>query len=255
MDRTLAALHAEVVSFEVPAHVGVIMDGNGRWAQARGLPRIEGHRVGAESVRAVTRTARRIGCRALTLFAFSSQNWGRPAEEVTGLMALLREYCENERDELLENDVRLSAIGEIERLPDFVRAPLEALQAATAECSSMVLTLCLSYGGQEEILAATRRLCEAARAGELDPAALDRQAFEAALWSGDLPPPDLIVRTSGELRLSNFLLWGAAYAELCFVDTPWPRFREEAFLLAVRAYQRRQRRFGLTGEQIEGDLP
>ncbi|MDF1564227.1 MAG: polyprenyl diphosphate synthase [Deltaproteobacteria bacterium] len=255
MKPELAALQAEVASAEVPRHVGVIMDGNGRWAVARGRPRIEGHREGAESVRAVTRTARRIGCEALTLYAFSSQNWGRPAEEVTGLMVLLQEYCENERDELLENDVRLSAVGELERLPDFVRAPLDALIAATAHCKSMVLTLCLSYGGQEEILAGVRELCRRAAAGKLDPEALDLGVLGAALWTGDLPEPGVLVRTSGEQRISNFLLWGSAYAELVFVETAWPEFREEGFLLAIREFQRRQRRFGLTGEQIEGDLP
>ncbi len=182
MERKIASLQAEVVSAEVPEHVGVIMDGNGRWAVAQGLPRIEGHREGAESVRAVTRMARRIGCKALTLYAFSSQNWGRPAEEVAGLMTLLQEYCENERDELLDNDIRLSAIGEIDRLPDFVRAPLEALREATAGGQAMVLTLCLSYGGQEEILEGVRTLCRSAGAGELDPETLDLEAVSRSLW-------------------------------------------------------------------------
>lgn len=253
MDRRLASLHAEAVSGEVPRHVAIVMDGNGRWALEQGRERLEGHREGAESVRAVTRTARRVGCEALTLYAFSAQNWRRPPDEVAGLMDLLREYLEGERDELLDNDVRLSAVGELDRLPSHVREPLDELREATAHCEQMVLTLCLSYGGREELVAMARQVAERVARGELDPGSVDEAAVRKALWTGELPEVDLMIRTSGEMRISNYLLWGLAYAELLFTETPWPLFREEAFLQAVLAYQARDRRFGRTASQLADD--
>jgi undecaprenyl diphosphate synthase len=248
-------LRAEAKAAPVPAHVAIVMDGNGRWAEALGLDRIQGHREGSESVRAVTREARRLGVRFLTLYAFSAQNWQRPPEEVEALMDLLREYLLKERAELVDNQVRLSAIGELEKLPPHVTEPLAELRAATAAKAAerpneMVLTLALSYGSREEIVAAVRSLAAEAAAGRLAPAAIDEAALGRRLWTADLPDPDLLIRTGGERRLSNYLLWQAAYAELCFVETPWPEFRELALLSAVREFQRRERRFGLTSAQV-----
>ena len=240
----------------LPRHVAIIMDGNGRWAERRGRPRIEGHREGAESVRDVVRAARQVGLEALTLYAFSSQNWGRPAEEVAGLMDLLRDYLIEERAEIMENEIRLRAIGDIDKLPPRVREPLDALMADSAGHRAMVLTLALSYGGRESIADAARRAIELAAAGELDPAALDPDRFGQLLPTGDLPPLDLVIRTSGELRISNFLLWEAAYAELYFSPAMWPDFRRQDLYAALDSYAGRERRFGLTGSQIEsgGDL-
>ncbi len=243
-------LELQIRERPVPAHVGIIMDGNGRWAEERGLPRLEGHREGSNSVREVTRTARRIGVQALTLYAFSAQNWSRPADEVAGLMDLLREYLESERQEILENGIRLEGIGELDRLPRFVRAPLEKLREESARNRGMVLTLALSYGGQEEIAAAASALVERARAGTLPPGPVDVETFGAALWTAKLPPVDLVIRSSGETRVSNFLLWQSAYAEFIFVDTLWPEFRARQFLAAVLEYQHRERRFGLTSAQL-----
>ncbi|MBM7114779.1 isoprenyl transferase [Archangium primigenium] len=256
MDRlaappSLTALERLVRERPLPRHVGIIMDGNGRWAENRGLPRMEGHREGSTSVREVTRCARRLGLGALTLYAFSSQNWSRPAEEVAALMDLLREYLESEREEILQNNIRLNAIGEVDKLPRFVKEPLDRLRAETAHHTGMVLTLALSYGGREELLQAVRRVAEAATRGELEPTDLDAQGFESYLWTHDLPPVDLVVRTSGEQRMSNFLLWQMAYAELCFSDVLWPDFRTEAFLRCLAQYQQRERRFGLTSAQLK----
>ncbi|MFL5355249.1 isoprenyl transferase [Archangium sp.] len=248
---SVTALERLVVERPVPRHVGIIMDGNGRWAEMRGVPRVEGHREGSNSVREVTRCARRVGVEALTLYAFSSQNWARPAEEVAALMDLLREYLESERAEILENGIRLNAIGEVEKLPRFVKEPLDRLRADSAHNKGMVLTLALSYGGREELVQAARRVAEAASKGELSPASLDTKSFESFLWTHELPPVDLMVRTSGEQRISNFLLWQLAYAELSFSDVLWPDFRTEAFLRCVAQYQQRERRFGLTSAQVK----
>lgn len=229
------------------------MDGNGRWAESRGLPRLEGHRAGSESVRAVTTAAREVGIQALTLYAFSAQNWARPRREVLGLMDLLRDFLLQEKPTLIENDIRLQAIGEIERLPRRVRSALEEVEEASAQGRSMVLTLALSYGGQEELVAAARSLARQARAGRLDPEKVDLSTFQAALWSGGLPPLDLCIRTSGEYRVSNFLLWHLAYAELVVTGELWPDFREEAFFSALLEFRMRERRFGMTGEQRRQD--
>jgi undecaprenyl diphosphate synthase len=225
---------------KLPRHVAIIMDGNGRWAQEHGLPRVEGHRQGAKAVREVVRGAREIGLRALTLYAFSAQNWQRPPDEVATLMQLLRDYVIEERDEIMDNDIRLIAIGEVERLPAFVKDPLDAL---------MTLCLALSYGGRESIVAAARALCEAAKAG-LPVEEITEERFSTALQTGGMPQLDLLVRTSGEERLSNFLLWEAAYAELYFTDTFWPAFGKTDLYEALESYRRRERRFGRTREQI-----
>jgi undecaprenyl diphosphate synthase len=240
----------------LPRHVAIIMDGNGRWAEKRSLPRLAGHREGAESVRDVVRAARQIGLEAITLYAFSSQNWARPADEVAGLMELLRDYLISERSEIMENEIRLNAIGDVDKLPPLVREPLDALMADSAGNRAMVLTLALSYGGRESIAAAARRLAELVAAGELDPASVDSDRFNSMLPTCTLPPLDLVIRTSGELRISNFLLWEAAYAELYFSSALWPDFRRGDLYAALEAYAGRERRFGLTGAQIEsgGDL-
>jgi undecaprenyl diphosphate synthase len=246
----IANLRREVLAHPVPAHVAIVMDGNGRWAEARGLSRIAGHREGSESVRSVTREARRIGVRALTLYAFSAQNWGRPPEEVTALMDLLREYLLSERNELLDNQIRLNAAGELWRLPSHVTEPLDELRQITRGQKQMVLTLALSYGSREELARAAQELAREAKEGKIDPADIDTAALDARLWTHELPDPDLLLRTGGERRLSNFLLWQGAYAELMFTDTPWPEFREAELLAAVLDFQRRERRFGLTSAQL-----
>lgn len=234
----------------LPRHVGIIMDGNGRWAQRRGLDRIEGHRVGAESVKDIVRAARQIGIEALTLYAFSAQNWSRPAQEVAALMELLRDYLVDERPEIMENDIRLLAIGDIERLPPVVRDPLDALMADSAGNTTMRLVLALSYGGRESIARAIRAVARAAVAGQLKPAEVDAARFDQFLPTHDLPPLDLLIRTSGEQRISNFMLWELAYAELIFSEYQWPDFRRQQFYDALEIYAQRERRFGLTGAQV-----
>ena len=235
---------------QLPRHVAIIMDGNGRWAQRRGLPRVEGHRRGAVAVRDVVRAAREIGLPAITLYAFSAQNWARPPEEVATLMQLLRDYVIDERDEIMENDIRLIAIGDIDRLPDFVKAPLDALMAESAGNQSMTLCLALSYGGRESLVAAAQKLAAEVAKGRLEPDEITEQLVSDALQTSGLPRLDLLVRTSGEERLSNFLLWESAYAELYFTDTYWPDFGKEELYRALESYRGRERRFGRTREQI-----
>jgi undecaprenyl diphosphate synthase len=236
---------------DLPRHIAVIMDGNGRWAKRRGLPRIEGHRKGADSVREVTRASRELGIQALTLYAFSSQNWDRPIEEVRMLMALLRDYLVDERAEILDNGIRLTTIGNIDRLPDFVREPLEALKSDSAQNTGMTLCLALSYGGREAIVDAARGLVEQVLAGEIRPQDVNELSLGEALSTRALPPLDLVIRTSGEQRLSNFLLWEVAYAELYFTDTLWPDFKRADLMDAIAAFQGRERRFGLTSDQVK----
>ncbi|HTJ40632.1 MAG TPA: polyprenyl diphosphate synthase [Kofleriaceae bacterium] len=232
----------------LPRHVGIIMDGNGRWAESRGLPRVEGHRVGADSVRDITRAARQIGLEAITLYAFSSQNWQRPAEEVGALMDLLREYLLGERAEIMDNDIRLDAIGDVEKLPSSVRDPLDALRAESANNKSMTLTLALSYGGRESIARAVAAIARDFHAGAIK--AVDVDTVTNYLPTHRLPPLDLLIRTSGEQRISNFMLWELAYAELVFSETLWPDFRRQHLYAALEEYARRERRFGLTSKQV-----
>jgi undecaprenyl diphosphate synthase len=235
---------------KLPRHVAIIMDGNGRWAQEHGLARVEGHRQGAKAVREVVRAAREIGLRALTLYAFSAQNWQRPADEVATLMQLLRDYCIEERDEIMDNDIRLTAIGEVERLPPFVKEPLDALIADSAGHKTMNLCLALSYGGRESIIAAARALGEQVASGAIKPDDITEDRLTKTLQTGGMPQLDLLVRTSGEERLSNFLLWEAAYAELYFTDTYWPSFGKPELYEALASFGSRERRFGRTREQI-----
>jgi undecaprenyl diphosphate synthase len=234
----------------LPRHVGIIMDGNGRWAQQRNRPRIEGHREGADSVRDITRAARQLGIEALTLYAFSSQNWSRPADEVAGLMQLLREFLLDERSEILDNGIRLDALGDVEKLPAFVREPLDELRAASAGNSQMTLTLALSYGGRESIARAARAAAKDIVTGILRAEDLDVDRLGSYLPTARLPALDLLIRTSGELRVSNFMLWELAYAELVFVDVLWPEFRREHLYKCLEEYAARERRFGMTSAQL-----
>jgi undecaprenyl diphosphate synthase len=233
-----------------PRHIAIIMDGNGRWAQAHGEPRVVGHREGALSVRAITREARRLGVEAITLYSFSTENWGRPDDEVMALMGLLLEYLLSERGELLDNDIRLTHAGQVERLPSNVQDALYELEEASAHCESMVLNLALSYGSRQEIVRAVKQIVDDVAAGTLDPDSIDEDTVSSRLYTAGLPDPDLLIRTSGELRLSNFLLWQVAYAELYVTELAWPEFREEALNEAIAAYHLRRRRFGLTGAQV-----
>ena len=235
----------------LPRHVAIIMDGNGRWAQRRGLLRIRGHVAGVESVRTIVRLARKLGVSYLTLFAFSEENWQRPALEIRALMALLRRYLQRELAEMQDNQIALNAIGNLTQLPAAVQRELVATEAATATGAQMVLTLALSYGGRSEIVQAAQALAREVQAGLLKPEQIDAALFARYLYTADLPDPDLVIRTSGEYRLSNFLLWQSAYTELYVTDTLWPDFREDAFHAALEAYRQRERRFGLTQEQIE----
>jgi undecaprenyl diphosphate synthase len=228
----------------MPRHVGIIMDGNGRWAERRGESRSEGHRAGSRSVRRIVRLARRIGIQALTLYAFSFQNWARPEDEVAALMVLLQEYLLNERDEILGNGIRLAAVGELDQLPSEVRAVLDPLCGESSANDRMTLTLALSYGGQEEIASAARALAKEVLEGRLRLEDVTVGALSSRIPSQRVGEPDLIIRTGGETRLSNFLLFGSAYAELFFSDRLWPEFSEEDFFTAIASYQGRQRRFG-----------
>jgi undecaprenyl diphosphate synthase len=220
------------------------MDGNGRWAQLRGDPRPEGHRAGAAAVRKVVREARKLGIRALTLFAFSEQNWQRPDAEVSALMALLMEFLVGEREELLENQIALRAIGRVDRLPPHVRQSLEALSNETSRGAEMTLTLALSYGGREELVDTVRAIAEEITAGKLTPDAIDEALLDARIPSVRVGAVDLLIRTGAEQRISNFLLWGAAYAELYFSSKLWPEFDEGDLRQALEHFKSRERRFG-----------
>jgi len=227
-----------------PVHVAIIMDGNGRWAAQRGWPRLRGHEAGTESVRAVIRACGEAGVRYLTLYAFSVENWKRPREEVTGLMSLLIRYLRSEERELHERRLRLRVIGRWEDLPSDVQRELRRVMEQTAAHEKGQLVLALSYGGRTEIAAAARRIAEEVKAGRLDPSAVDELLFSRYLYAPDIPDPDLIIRTSGEMRLSNFLLWQSSYAEFYVTPVLWPDFREKEFFEALAEFRRRRRRFG-----------
>jgi undecaprenyl diphosphate synthase len=228
----------------VPRHVAVIMDGNGRWAKQRGRPRLFGHRAGADSLRAILRACRDHGVEYLTVYAFSTENWVRPQDEVSGLMSLLKTFLKKDEHELHENQVRLRVTGRLQDLPKAVRTELERVMAATRNYEKGHLILALSYGGRAEIVDAVRAIAADVGAGRLAPEAIDEKAIAARLYLPDVPDPDLMIRTSGELRLSNFLLWELSYAEFYFTETLWPDFREADFAKALEEYARRQRRYG-----------
>ena len=228
----------------LPTHVAVIMDGNGRWAKERHLPRVEGHRMGAESVRVLVRTAGELGIRYLTLYAFSIENWNRPKDEVDTLMKYLARYLKNEIGELNRNNVRLEAIGQIYRLPEFVQTQLRDTRAALSKNNGLTLILALSYGGRTEIVEAVRALARKVKSGTIEPEEINEQAVSQHLYTYNYPDPDLLIRTSGEMRVSNFLLWQISYTELVVTPTLWPDFRKPQFYQALEEYTRRHRRFG-----------
>ncbi len=228
----------------LPLHVAIIMDGNGRWAKKRLLNRIQGHEKGAQTVRKVVETAREIGIPVLTLYAFSTENWQRPKSEVTALMLLLKKFLASETKNLLENNIRLNAIGQIERLPESVRTALLKVMDATRHNSGMLFNLALSYGGRSEITRAARKIAEKAAAGEISAEDITEKVVAEHLYSANMPDPDLLIRTSGEMRISNFLLWQIAYAEIFFTDSLWPDFSREEFVQILKVYQSRERRFG-----------
>jgi len=236
---------------KLPRHVAIIMDGNGRWAQRRGLMRVRGHVAGMESVRVVTRLARRLGISYLTLFAFSEENWQRPAMEIRVLMALMRSYLHRELAEMRDNQIALKAIGNLKQLPEKVLRDLEQTISATAEGARMVLTLAVSYGGRSEILHAVKTLAKDLVAGRLKPEDIDAALFSCYLYTAGMPDPDLLIRTSGEMRISNFFLWQLAYTEIYVTSTLWPDFDKEEFIQALLSYQNRERRFGLTSDQVK----
>ncbi len=236
-----------------PRHIAIIMDGNGRWAENRRLPRVVGHQRGVEVVQKIVTDCRESGIPFLTLYAFSSENWGRPADEVNALMGLLGRYLQIELDTLLKQGIRLRVIGEISRLPAEIRQILESTIEGTASNREMVLTLALSYGSRNEILRAVQSVARDVAAGHLDPAQIDEEELAGHLDTAGLPDPDLLIRTSGEYRISNFLLWQLAYTELYFSEALWPDFSPVELHKAIDEFSRRQRRFGLTGAQLTRD--
>jgi undecaprenyl diphosphate synthase len=228
----------------LPQHVAIIMDGNGRWAKSRHLPRIEGHRAGAESARVIIRAAGELGIKYLTLYAFSVENWNRPPEEVEALMKYLIHYLKTETPELNKNNVRLEVIGQIYRLPENVQEHLKKSIATLSKNNGLTLVMALSYGGRSEIVDAVRSLARKAKDGELDPDDITEKVFSQHLYTRNVPDPDLLIRTSGEMRVSNFLLWQISYTELVVTQTLWPDFRKPQFFAALEEYNRRHRRFG-----------
>lgn len=242
----VAASHAET-SPPPPNHVAIIMDGNGRWAAARGLPRIAGHQRGAESVRRAVESAVKFGVRHLTIYGFSSENWKRPAAEVTDLMGLLRRYLRSEIAELKQQGVRLRFIGDRTRLSQDIVALINDAEISTVENTTLHLTIALSYGGRAEITSAVRKIVDQVASGQITAEEIDEEKFGNCLETQGLPDPDLLIRTSGEVRISNFLLWQLAYAEFVFLDTLWPDFSEDDFAVAIAEFQKRDRRYGATG--------
>lgn len=239
----------------IPAHIAVIMDGNGRWAKQHSLGRIAGHKKGVEAVRETVTACREFGVRYLTLYAFSSENWDRPAREVKSLMGLLEKFLKMELKTMLDRDIRLLAIGNCGTLPENVLKTLNEVISKTQGNSAMTLILALSYGGRDEILEAVRKIAREAAEGKIDPGGLNKEAFSDYLYTEGIPDPDLLIRTSGEHRISNFLLWQTAYTEFYFTDVLWPDFRKKDLIAAIRDYQGRERRFGKTSDQLLGDIP
>ncbi len=234
----------------IPAHVAIIMDGNGRWARSRGLDRSEGHVRGVDTVRLITEAASELGVKYLTLYTFSTENWNRPQAEVNALMTLVGIAIARETPDLIKNNVRLTIMGDLDRLPAETLECLRGCMADTAHCTGLVLNLAISYSSRWEITEAARKLARRAAAGELDPEAITDADMSAAMASPDIPDPDLLIRTGGDYRISNYLLWQLAYSELIFTTGFWPDFNKEAFADALLTFQQRQRRFGLTGDQV-----
>ena len=243
MSTPVAHLSPEAKA-SLPRHVAIIMDGNGRWAKQRHLPRIEGHRAGAESARVIIRTAGELGIKYLTLYAFSVENWNRPKDEVDALMKYLIHYLKTETPELNKNNVRLEVIGQIYRLPEAVQEHLKKSISTLSKNNGLTLIMALSYGGRTEIVDAVRSIAQSVKAGQIDPADITEQVFAQHLYTRNLPDPDVLIRTSGEMRVSNLLLWQISYTELVVTSTLWPDFRKPQFYGALEAYVRRHRRFG-----------
>ncbi len=241
----------DVAAPKPPKHVAIIMDGNGRWARSRGLSRFDGHKEGARRVRDVVEACAKRGVRHLTLFSFSSENWNRSREEVNALMKLFRRYLDSELEDLTKNNVRLRAVGDLERLPFTVREALDRNMEKTRENTGIDLVLAISYGAREEIVHAARTLAEKVKSGELDAASINEEMFSNALWTKDIPDPDLLIRSSGEMRISNFLLWQLAYSEIVVIPEYWPDFNATILDRCLQEYASRERRFGLTSEQIQ----
>ena len=239
----------------LPRHVAIIMDGNGRWAKLRGKSRIEGHRRGKTSVRVIVELSRKIGIRFLSLYAFSTENWLRPHDEVDALMGLLQHYLIAEQAKMMRYGIRLLAVGDRSRLPQSVRRTLEQVIEATRNNGRMTVVLALSYSGRDEIVRMTKELARAARDNRLDPDSIDERTISARMDTPEVPDPDLLIRTSGEMRISNFYLWQIAYSELYVTPTLWPDFREQEYLQALIDFQRRRRRFGRTDEQLVDAAP
>ena len=235
----------------LPKHIGIIMDGNGRWARRRSFPRVEGHRKGAKTVEKVVSFCRKIRISALTLYSFSMENWNRPQLEVDALMTLLDEYINDELERMIKENIRFNTIGQIGNLPQSIQKLVSKAQEMTRENDGLILTLALSYGSRNEMVTAIKEMVKEVQCGLLNLEDIDPQLVSQYLYTSDLPEVDLLIRTGGEYRLSNFLLWQSAYAELSFTDVLWPEFNEEQLLEIILDFQRRERRFGLTEEQIK----
>jgi undecaprenyl diphosphate synthase len=242
----------EIDKEKLPRHISIIMDGNGRWAKKKLLNRISGHMKGVDAVREVVTACRELGIKVLTLYAFSVENWMRPKDEVAALMRLLKEYLIKEGEEMVQNNIRLRAIGRVEDLPRDVQNTLQETIKKTEQCDGMILNLALSYGGRSEILHAVQGILSDFQKGRIKPEEITPQRFSQYLWTWGIPDPDLLIRTSGELRISNFLLWQIAYTELYVTETLWPDFDRQELFKAIADYQSRERRFGLTSEQLNG---
>lgn len=245
---------ATILKGNLPGHLAIIMDGNGRWAKARLLPRIMGHRKGVQTVRLIVEECSKIGIGYLTLFAFSAENWSRPKTEVRSLMTLLKKYIRMEVPRMMRNNIRFNVIGNRIDLPEDVAVGLDDAMQVTAANSGMTLTLALSYGSRQELLQAAKAVAADICSGKLSPDVLSEDSFSQYLYTATLPDPDLLVRTSGEMRISNFLLWQLAYTELYFTEINWPDFSKDELHKALADYQQRERRFGLTSDQLKSDV-
>ena len=239
-----SSTHTDLDPQNLPIHIAVIMDGNGRWAKKRLLNRIKGHEKGSETVRTVVRTCREIGIRILTLYAFSTENWQRPQSEIVALMALLKKFLISERKEMMDNNIRLNAIGQIERLPEDVQQELHRSMRMTEKNDGMILNLALSYGARAEMVKAAKEIGQDIKSGRIDVDSITADLISEHLYTGTMADPDLLIRTSGEMRVSNFLLWQIAYTEICVTDTLWPDFGKDELLQIIKNYQQRERRFG-----------
>jgi undecaprenyl diphosphate synthase len=239
-----SSAHTNLDPQNLPFHVAIIMDGNGRWAKKRLLNRIRGHEKGSETVRAIVRAGREIGIRILTLYAFSTENWQRPQTEISALMTLLKKFLISERKEMLDNNIRLNTIGQTERLPEDVQQELQKIMMLTRGNDGLILNLALSYGGRDEIVRAVKEITLEAIDGRVDPDSITPDLISKHLYTGEMPDPDLLIRTSGEMRISNFLLWQLAYTEICITETLWPDFGKDEFIQILKNYQQRDRRFG-----------